>query len=85
MWPTEALLAGGGGIYKVKADEKIWPKGSDPLKVMQAQSTEPDDSAIEITFKNSWQFEGYGTSIFVVTFKNGLAVDIKNINPEGGV
>src|SRR5690606_16358409 len=56
MWPTEALLAGGGGIYRVKADPKNWERGANPMMVMKAQCTSPDESKIEIDFQNAYQF-----------------------------
>lgn len=76
MWPTEVLLAAGGGVYRVKADPKIWEKNSDPLKVMRAQSISPDESEIEIRFQNSWQFEGGIPTKFIVNFKHGVVTDI---------
>ena len=80
MWPTEALLAAGGGIYKVKADPKKWQKNSNPIEVMKAQSISPDDSEIEIRFHNSWQFDGNFSANFVVHFKHGVATDILEID-----
>ena len=41
MWPAEAFLAGGGGIYRVKADPKKWERGANPMLVMKAQCTDP--------------------------------------------
>lgn len=80
MWPTEALLAGGGGVYKIKADPAIWEKNSDPFDVMNAQCVNPDNSQIEIAFKNHWQFQGGVNSGFVVRFSNGVVVDIEKSN-----
>ncbi|MCB2261718.1 MAG: hypothetical protein LGR52_02075 [Candidatus Thiosymbion ectosymbiont of Robbea hypermnestra] len=77
MWPTEVLLAGGGGLYRVKADDKKWEKGSNPMVVMKAQCTEPDNSEIEIDFQNSYQFAAGDVRKFTVRFKNGIAVEIK--------
>lgn len=77
MWPTEAMLAGGAAIYKVKADEKVWPSGSDPFNVMRAQCFNPDDSGIEMSFNNCHQFESLIPCRFVVVFKNGIVAEIK--------
>ena len=77
MWPTETLLAGGGGVYKVKEDVNVWSKGSNPMEVMKAQSLKPDNSAIEITFQNSNQFIQDKPCKFTVFFGQGVVVDIK--------
>jgi uncharacterized linocin/CFP29 family protein len=77
MWPTEALLAGGGGLYRVKADEKKWEKGSNPMIVLKAQCTEPDNSEIEIDFQNSYQFTDGVVKKFTTRFEKGIAVEIK--------
>lgn len=85
MWPTEALLAGGGGVYKVRADGHFWPKGSDPFEVLKAQSIRPDNTEIEIVFENNFQFQSAKTCKFSVRFKNGLVVNIEKINVDKGV
>jgi hypothetical protein len=46
MWPTEVLLAAGNGVYRVKADPKIWKKNSNPIDVMKAQGISPDESEV---------------------------------------
>jgi hypothetical protein len=77
MWPTEALLAGGGGIYRVTADPKKWKIGSNPMSVMKAQCTDPDESKIEIDFQNSYQFADGVVRKFTVQFENGIITEIK--------
>lgn len=77
MWPTEALLAGGGGIYRVKADPKKWERGANPMLVMKTQCTDPDDSKIEIDFQNSYQFPDAVVRKFTVRFEQGLLIEIK--------
>lgn len=72
MWPTEALLAGGGGIYRVKADKNVWPENSDPIRVMQRQSIKQDGSEITIQFCNKSQFSSDEDVIFEVIFKRGI-------------
>jgi hypothetical protein len=71
MWPTEALLAGGGGTYRVKADKNVWPENSDPIRVMQNQSIKQDESEIIIQFCNKSQFSSENDVIFEVIFKMG--------------
>ena len=66
-----------GGVYKVKSDESVWPKGSNPMEVMRAQSLAPDDSDIKITFQNSQQFENGQLRKFMVCFDHGVVTDIK--------
>lgn len=77
MWPTEALLAGGGGIYRVKADENHWAKNSNPMQVMRAQSLNPDESSIEIDFYNDYQFGKETPQKFTAYFECGICVEIK--------
>ena len=77
MWPAEAFLAGGGGIYRVKADPKKWEKRAYPRLVMKAQCTDPDDSEIEIDFRNPSQFSGGVVRKFTVRFENGVVTEIK--------
>ncbi len=74
MWPAEAFLAGGGGIYRVKADPKKWEKRAYPRLVMKAQCTDPDDSEIEIDFRNSSQYSGGVVRKFTVRFENGVVI-----------
>jgi hypothetical protein len=80
MWPTEALLAGGGGTYRVKADKNVWPENSDPIRVMQSQSINQDGSEITIQFCNKSQFSSDEDVIFEVIFKMGIAeyINVKN-------
>lgn len=80
MTPFEAKLAGGEFFYSVKADQRKWPKNSDPLKVMWAQSMQPDDSEIWMTFKNNSQFMEQGKVSFRVYFKQGTALKIEKLS-----
>ena len=79
MTPFEARLTGGAFAYKVVADKAKWPEHSDPLKVMWAQSMQPDNSEIWMTFKNSSQFPGEGDSSFQVYFEQGRAARIEKL------
>ncbi len=77
MWPAEAFLAGGGGIYTVKADPRKWERGANPMRVMRAQCTDPDDSEIEIDFRNASQYSGGVVRKFTVRFEHGVVTEIK--------
>jgi len=77
MWPTEALLAAGGGVYRVKADPSKWVKGTNPMQVILAQCTHPDNSLIEIVFQNFYQFPCGTLKKFTACFENGLVTEIK--------
>lgn len=79
MTPDEAHMAGGSFAYKVVADQTRWPENSDPLEVIWAQSTQPDDSEIWMMFKNETQFPGAGEVPFRVTFSRGRAVSIERL------
>lgn len=79
MTPFEARLAGGAFAYKVVADKTKWPEQSDPLKVMWAQSMQPDNSEIWMTFMNSTQLPGGKENSFQVSFQNGHAVKIEQL------
>ena len=80
MWPTEAFLAGGGGVYRVKADPKIWgERGYNPLEVMRAQCANPDESRIEIDFRNFWQFSSGEVRKFTVRFEHGFVTEIEEV------
>jgi hypothetical protein len=79
MAPFEARLAGGAFVYHVTADRKVWPPGSDPIKVLWAQSDRPDDSRIVMRFNNATQFQDKKERPFVVLFQKGKAVEIKVI------
>jgi hypothetical protein len=77
MTPFEAKLAGGAFFYSVSADPIIWSSNSDPLKVMWAQSTRPDNSDIWMRFTNATQFPEQGEITFQVYFAKGRAVKIE--------
>ena len=79
MTPFEARLAGGAFAYKVVADKTKWSEQSDPLKVMWAQSMQPDNSEIWMIFNNSSQFLGDGKTQFRVYFERGRTVRIEKM------
>ena len=76
MCPTEAQLAAGRFFYSVKNDEK-WPSGTNPLRIINSQCSEPDDSEITMTFMTRTQFDDRRPTIFKVFFKTGRAVSIE--------
>lgn len=78
MTPFEAKLAGGAFYYKVQADPLVWDEHADPMQVMWSQTDNPDDSDIEMTFRNMTQNSGIQTT-FKVVFTRGLATSIIEI------
>lgn len=79
MTPFEARLAGGAFNYRVVADPSKWPKHSDPLKVMWAQSIQADDSEIWMMFRNTSQFSEEKNIPFRVCFEKGCVVRIEKM------
>lgn len=79
MNPVEALLASGGGVYKVKADSSIWTQRINPIEVLIAQCNNPDNSHIEIIGKNCSQFNSNNSRSFKVSFQLGRVDQIKEI------
>jgi hypothetical protein len=78
--PYSAQLAGGAFFYKVVADTRFWPSGSDPMNVMWAQTFKPDQSEIWMTFKNKTQFSSKQDIQFRVYFENGRSVKIEKLS-----
>jgi len=77
MSPFEALLAGGTFVFRVQADRKVWPRGTDPYRIIYGQSLAPDDSRIWMTFETETQFPGEGRQGFTVEFEIGKAIKIE--------
>jgi hypothetical protein len=80
MTPHEARLAGGSFFYKVEADPKRWPRGSDPLTVIAKQSDQPDDSKITLTFRNTTQFQTPEPTTFRVEIRLGRVTEIVRVD-----
>lgn len=80
MAPYEAYLAAGAFAFKVMADPSKWKPGTDPYRVMWAQSLHPDDSQILMTFKNDTQYPGEGEISFRVHFRGGRALEIEKLS-----
>lgn len=79
MAPYEAYLAAGAFAFKVIADPSKWKPGTDPYKVMWAQSLHPDDSQIWMTFESDTQYPGEGKKTFRVYFRGGKALEIEKL------
>ena|ERR1041385_2203772 len=82
MTPLESYLAAGEFAYKVVADQSKWPTKYDPYKVLWAQTSDPDDSEIWMTFQTGTQFPELGIRTFRVHFQRGRAVDIQMLGDE---
>ena len=76
MTPYEVHLAGGGFVYKVQADPKHWPPGADPMRVIAAQTDQPDDSKITLTFRNTTQFQTREPTTFRVEIRRGRVTEV---------
>ena len=76
MAPYDAYLAAGAFYFKVIADPTKWKDNPDPYQVMWAQSVQPDDSEIWMTFETQTQLPGEGKKRFQVYFKGGKALEI---------
>lgn len=79
MSPYQAQLAGGSCSYMVEADSKVWGENPNPIKVIKAQTYNPDDSKIALTFKNSTQYSEETEQIFKVRFEKGRVVTIEKV------
>jgi hypothetical protein len=76
MSPYEVGLAGGGGfLYQVEADKR-WPNGTNPMRIINAQTANPDDSKITLTYRNTTQFESSDPVTFSVDFERGRVTKI---------
>jgi hypothetical protein len=75
MCPQEAFAAAGfPGPYMVIADKSKWPPHTPPPVIVNAQCKNPDNSIIELKFRNSMQFGGKDPVVFRVRFEKGRAV-----------
>ena len=72
MCPLEAFAAAGlPGPYMVKRDRARWTSDVSPPAVIEAQCSHPDESVIELMFRNKTQFPGSGAQTFRVRFVKG--------------
>lgn len=79
MSPFEAGLAGGEFTYGVIADSKRWSVDVDPYEVMSAQSSEPDNSSISMTFTNTTQYPDGARHRFCAHIFGGRVVRIEDL------
>src|SRR5262249_31914617 len=79
MCPQQAFAAAGvPGLYMVEADKEKRKDKLPPPVIINAQCGNPDNSRIELSFRNSTQF---GTNaVFRVRFEKGRAV-VTDQNP----
>lgn len=82
MSPYDAFLAAGEFTFKVMPDKAVWSDASDPYQVMWAQTMNPDDSHIWMTFGNDVVGRGQGAENkqhpFTVEVVRGKIVAIRN-------
>ncbi len=77
MCPDEAIAAAGNpGPYMVRRDTEKWPPGTFPPTIVAAQCEHPDDSVIELLFRNRSQYASEEPVVFRVKFERGKAVSI---------
>jgi hypothetical protein len=85
MCPNQVIAAAGSpGPYMVKADKKKWPPHTPPPQIIKAQCGNPDESVIELMFRNSTQFPGKEPFVFRVRFLHGRValIDQKKFNED---
>lgn len=75
-------LAGGAYFYRVMADETVWDKDTNPLLIIRAQVSKPDNSPIWMTFQNTTQYPQKGLQTFQVEFQRGKVININNITKD---
>lgn len=75
MSPEEAHAAGGPGPYYIRKDPK-WPSGTNPLTILRAQTKEPDNSVIEMRFRNQRQYGTATPVVFTAHIERGRVVRI---------
>ena len=76
MTPEEAHAAGGAGPYSVQRDPK-WPEGTNPLRVIAAQTSAPDNSVIELYFSNTRQFHSLQNVAFTAHVEHGRVIRLE--------
>jgi hypothetical protein len=75
MCPFQAFAAAGlPGPYMVMSDKEKWKSNVPPPRIISAQCKNPDNSVIELMFKNRTQFGTDEPVVFRVRFKKGIAV-----------
>lgn len=75
MCPLHAYAAAGlPASYMVNKDKKKWGSSASSQTIIEAQCSKPDDSVIELAFKNKTQFKSEEPVGFRVRFVKGKAV-----------
>jgi hypothetical protein len=75
MCPFQAFAAAGfPGPYIVKKDKEKWSDHVPPPNIISAQCENPDNSVIELAFRNKSQFKTEEPVSFRVRFIKGKAV-----------
>ena len=83
MCPFQAYAAAGfPGPYMVKSDKEKWKSNVPPPAIINAQCKNPDNSVIELMFKNRAQFGTEKPVVFRVRFEKGKVtlIDQKKFN-----
>jgi hypothetical protein len=75
MCPLHAYAAAGNSTsYMVNKDKKKWGASASSQTIIESQCSKPDDSVIELAFKNKTQFKSEEPTSFRVRFVKGKAV-----------
>ena len=85
MCPFEVFASAGlPGPYMVRRDERKWSSNTPPPEIISAQCESPDESTIELMFKNKSQFNTKEPVVFRVRFVHGksVLVDQKGFNEK---
>jgi len=75
MCPLQAFAAAGlPGPYMVRRDRAKWSGDIPPPAIIEAQCQAPDESVIELMFRNKTQFASPEPRVFRVRFVKGKVV-----------
>ena len=75
MCPLQAFAAAGlPGPYMVRRDRSKWSEDTPPPAIIEAQCEAPDESVIELMFRNTTQFASPEPRVFRVRFVKGKVV-----------
>jgi hypothetical protein len=75
MCPLQAFAAAGlPGPYMVQRDRSKWSGDVPPPEIVEAQCEAPDETVVELMFRNTTQFASTEPKVFRVRFVAGKAV-----------
>ena len=75
MCPLQAFAAAGlPGPYMVRRDRSKWSGDTPPPEIIESQCETPDESVIEVMFRNKTQFASAEPKVFRVRFLRGKVV-----------